>query len=55
MSEYSVEFLINFSQKCSSAISVESIVYCMGRGGIGVCFVLFNRKVAGSNLPQATA
>ena len=27
----------------------------MGRGGVGVCSVPCNRRVAGSNLPQATA
>jgi len=29
--------------------------YKMGRGGVGVCSVPCNRRVAGSNLPQATA
>ena len=33
----------------------EIIYYLMERGGVGVCSVPCNQKVAGSNLPQATA
>ena len=31
------------------------IEHRMGRGGVGVCSVPCNRRVAGSSVPQATA
>ena len=30
------------------------MILIKGRGGVGVCSVPCNRKVAGSNIPQAT-